>query len=164
MFSESNKLFTATGVTLLAALVVVGSFWLAVPVEAQPPAVAAEPAEGYFKVKGQETVKDEKYGGVAQVQKVGDGWVVRWYLGDASTTGVGLLDKGKFTVGWSRNDGFNVRGVTTYEVKDKGKTLEGVWVSLPGDGKPRNERLVWVVPLEPEDRDEVPKGNEGGKP
>jgi len=95
---------------------------------------------GWYKVKGSNATSD--YEGRAKISKYkGDTYRFQSWFADSGgvTYGIGMLDGGRFVVGWGSA---GTRGVTIYEIRKGGKELSGLWTAIPGSGEFQKETLT----------------------
>lgn len=96
---------------------------------------------GYYICKGKQDGKP--YSGVASIRKIGDVYLVHWYVGDGFY-GIGIRQGDRFSVSWAASkEGKITRGINVYRI-EAGPKLIGKWAILPGNGQMSDESLLWL--------------------
>jgi hypothetical protein len=107
--------------------------------------VAAFDFTGIWEVDGKQG--NERYDGIVTIRKVRAVYTVQWSIGDNTFVGIGQRTGDVLSVGWAQEQkGGVLRGVTVYQ-KGRDGTLEGAWVSLPGNGEKHKETLTLLKKL-----------------
>lgn len=107
----------------------------------KPLPVLTEPIPGYYSVDGTQVTRDgesKAYSGVCMIDKAGEMYVCAWNVVGNSFVGVGLFRDGQLCVGWSGED--KARGAYSLKLLPDG-SLDGRWVSMPGNGVVQRETL-----------------------
>lgn len=101
---------------------------------------AKRPLEGLYACKG--TNPDGgTYEGRVEIAKKGDGYNLKWKVGESTYLGVALREGDVLSVAWGLpGGGGTVVGVVAYKINADG-TLNGRWTVLGGDNKAQKESL-----------------------
>ena len=121
--------------------------------------IKADALEGIYSIVGAEG--QTHYTGTATIRRHGpDSYLIQSITttlddegeptGVQNSTGIGMIQGNSLSMAWRLADKSMV-GLTVYTIKDG--TLSGRWVTFPGPGEARVERLRKVAPLPKADKE-----------